>query len=126
MLIKSLIFSVVYPEDMLTMYRKNYTKVLLLRGPPKIKFGKKQGPLRYTNKVIVLWHPNSGEMCLDLETLSKLPRTTTPQIQVGSLPKGALPKVEKQTSNTSNDNTGVKIFRQVQFLHFPSRNFKVR
>ena len=91
------------------MYQKDYTEeVLRPLGPPKFKFGKKPGPPRYTNKGIVPRCRDLDEnMELDLETLSKLPKSTTPQGQ-----PGALPKLEKQASGTSNIRV-FKIFREV-------------
>ena len=63
----------VLPEDLLTMYRKDFTKeVLLPRGPPKIKYGKKPGPFKYTNKGIVPRESAEGQAGLDLLSAHKL------------------------------------------------------
>ena len=72
--LSSIFFSkAVLPEDLLTMYRKDFTKeVLLPRGPPKIKYGKKPGPFRYTNKGIFPRESAEGQAGLDLLSAHKL------------------------------------------------------
>ena len=55
---------------------EDFTKqVLLPRGPPKIKYGKKPGPFRYTNKGIVPRESAEGQAGLDLISAHKLSLT---------------------------------------------------